>query len=218
MRNEDNTMKNVLIIGAMGYGREIFDFIQFLNSVEPQYNVKGFLDDRSNALDGFNGFPKILTSVENYEPLQEDYFICAVGEAKARWKYINMIKERNGTFVSLIHPASAISDKAHIGEGVIIPRFCSISNNVSIGDFSIMHPFCNIGHNASVGRNTSIGSHCFIGGGASVGDTTMVHPHATILPHVVVGDNVVVGAGSVVIRNVKDNMTVFGVPAKRIEY
>lgn len=211
-------MKDVLIIGAMGYGREIFEFIQSLNTVKYEYNVKGFLDDRSHALDDFKGFPKILTSVENYEPEKNDYFVCAVGDTRARAKYIDLIKNKDGHFLSLIHPDSVISDKSELGDGVIISSSCIISNYVRIGDFSIVHPFCNIGHDASVGCNTSIGSHCFMGGGSKVGNTTMVHPHSTILPHMVVGNNATVGAGSVVIRKVKDGTTVFGVPARRIEY
>lgn len=211
-------MMNVLIIGAMGYGREIFEFIQFLNTIKHEYNVKGFLDDRTHALDNFKGFPQILTSVENYEPEKNDYFVCAVGDTRARAKYIDLVKKKSGRFLSLIHPGSTVSDKSELGEGVIISGFCSISNYVKIGDFSIVHPFCNIGHDASVGCNTSIGSHCFMGGGSKVGNTTMVHPHSTILPHMVVGNNATVGAGSVVIRKVKDGTTVFGVPARRIEY
>ena len=211
-------MTDVLIIGAMGYGREVFEFIQIMNSEKPIYNIKGFLDDREHALDGFSGFPNILTSVENYEPKPGDLFVCAVGEPKARMKYINLIKKRNGNFLSLIHPESRVSKNADLGEGVIISGISIISNNVRIGDFSIVHPFCNIGHDASVGYNSSIGSHCFMGGGSSVGSTTIVHPHATILPHISVGDNAIVGAGSVVIRQVKNNSMVFGVPAKKVDY
>ena len=211
-------MKDVLIIGAMGYGREIFDFIQSLNSGRHEYNVKGFLDDRSHALDGFTGFPRILTSVENYEPDKNDYFVCAVGDVRARLKYINLIEDKNGKFLSLIHPGSMVSNKAELGKGVIISGFCSISNNVRIGDYSIVHPFCNIGHDASVGSNTSIGSHCFMGGWSTVGSMTMVHPHSTILPHADVGNNATVGAGSVILRKVKDGTSVFGVPARKIDF
>jgi hypothetical protein len=49
-----------------------------------------------------------------------------------------------------------------------------------------------------------IGKHCWIGA------------NAVILPGVTLGDYVVVGAGAVVTKNVPDNTTVVGVPAKPI--
>ena len=40
----------------------------------------------------------------------------------------------------------------------------------------------------------------------------------TFTAHKKIGDNCVVGAGSVVMRNVKDNTHVLGNPAKKIDY
>ena len=57
-----------------------------------------------------------------------------------------------------------------------------------------------------------------MGGFSRIGDNVTLHTRATILPHVKVGDNSIVGAGSVVLRNVKSNITVFGVPAKKISF
>ena len=41
---------------------------------------------------------------------------------------------------------------------------------------------------------------------------------ATILPRIKIGNDAIIGAGSVVVRNVEENTTVFGNPAKKISY
>ena len=69
-----------------------------------------------------------------------------------------------------------------------------------------------------IGKYCEVESYSFMGGFAKIGDNVTLHTRATILPHVKVGDNAVVGAGSVVLRNVKENITVFGVPAKKVEF
>ena len=211
-------MKNILIVGARGFGRECYDGLKMYPQYNREFVVKGFLDDKTDALTGFWGYAPILSSVEEYQIQEDDIFLCALGDSKAKAKYIGIIKKKGGNFITLIHPASMVYDSAEIGEGVIISQFCSISSNVKIGDFTNVQAYSNFGHDARVGKYCSIDSYTFLGGYTQIGDNVTLHTRATILPHIKVENNAIVGAGSVVIKNVKPDTTVFGVPATKVEF
>ena len=211
-------MKNLIIIGARGFGREYCNSLKLYENYGKEFIIKGFLDDKVEALDVFSGYPPILSSVEEYEIEEDDIFTCALGDPIYRKKYVNIVKQKGGAFMTLIDSKSIIHPDAQIGEGVMISAFCSISANVTIGDFSTVQPFCNFGHDAIVGSFCAIESYSFMGGFSSIGNNVTLHTRSTILPHIKVGDNSIVGAGSVVLRNVKSNTTVFGFPAKKIDF
>ena len=211
-------MKNLIIIGARGYGREYCNSLKLYENYGKEFIIKGFLDDKVEALDVFSGYPPILSSVVEYEIEEDDIFTCALGDPIYRKKYVNIVKQKGGAFMTLIDSKSIIHPDAQIGEGVMISAFCSISANVRIGDFSTVQPFCNFGHDAIVGSFCAIESYSFMGGFSCIGNNVTLHTRSTILPHIKVGDNSIVGAGSVVLRNVKSNTTVFGVPAKKIDF
>ena len=211
-------MKNLIIIGARGFGREYCNSLKLYENYGKEFIIKGFLDDKVEALDVFSGYPPILSSVEEYEIEEDDIFTCALGDPIYRKKYVNIVKQKGGAFMTLIDSKSIIHPDAQIGEGVMISAFCSISANVTIGDFSTVQPFCNFGHDAIVGSFCAIESYSFMGGFSSIGNNVTLHTRSTILPHIKVGDNSIVGAGSVVLINVKSNTTVFGVPAKKIDF
>ena len=75
-------MRNLYIIGARGFGREIFSLYLACKSSLKDVECKGFLDDKTDALDGFNGYPPIISPVEDYIPKENDVFICALGDPK----------------------------------------------------------------------------------------------------------------------------------------
>lgn len=77
--------------------------------------------------------------------------------------------------------------------GTRIGRNVSISNGVSLG-FIARGPY--------EGVPVSIGDNCYIG------------PGAKLLGRITVGNNVVIGANSVLVKEVPDSVTVFGVPAR----
>ena len=52
-----------------------------------------------------------------------------------------------------------------------------------------------------------------LAGGVTVGIETFLGTGVSVIPYISIGDHSVVGAGSVVIRNVPDRTTTFGVPA-----
>lgn len=208
-------MKQLLIIGARGFGREIYSSLSLYCN---EFNIKGFLDDNDSILEGFSGYPPIISSVENYVIEDDDIFFCALGDPIYRKKYSKIILEKGGTFLNMINPTAIVHKNAKIGQGVLIGQYCSISSDTEIGDFTVIQAYSNIGHDVKIGKNCEIESYTFLGGGSKVEDDCTLHTRSTVLPGIIIKSNSVVGAGSVVIRNVKSGTTVFGVPAKKIDY
>ena len=212
-------MKKLLIIGARGWGREVYHAIKSSNEVlSGDLTIKGFLDSKSDALEGLRGeFPPIICSPEVYEPQPDDVFFVAMGDPKWRKHYAELIEAKGGYFYTYISPYAHVLENAEIGEGSFISRWCSISDNVTIGKHVVIHGFCTLGHDAIVKDYGTLLTETFIGGGSEVGECSQMSPKSMIIPHKRIGDNVMVGAGSVVMRNYGNNVHIFGNPAKKID-
>lgn len=209
-------LRKLIIIGARGWGREVLWAVES-NKDTFQLEVKGFLDDDRHALDGLVGtFPPILSSVEAYEVCPDDLFFCALGDSEARKHYAEIIEGKGGKFATLILPKASVSPNAVIGGGTFVDEFVCISDNVNIGRHVIVQRLATLGHDTKVGDHATLGAYTFCGGKSQIGECSTLHVRTTLLRNVNVGCNAVVGAGSVVIKNVKDGEHVFGNPAKRI--
>lgn len=209
-------MKDLLIIGARGFGREIFAAAQDCIGFGTAFTIKGFLDDNPHALDTTPGYPPIIDSVEHYQPTYNDVFVCALGDPKWQKHYADIMLEKGGQFINLIHPTATIGKNTTLGVGCIILRDVGISCDITIGDFVTCQSRAIMGHDVKIGSFCHFGSYSFMGGYVQVGDLSTVHPGSIILPHVKIGAQCIVGAGSVVIKKVKDGETVYGNPAKRL--
>lgn len=209
-------MKHLLIIGARGYGRGACDIAKSMSSYGKEFDIKGFLDDKIDALATYDNYPPIIDSVENYKVQPDDVFACALGDVKYKKKYIQMILEKGGTFFSLIHSSASIGNNTKIGEGVIIGYGTQIDCDVTIGDF------CNVQTNAVIGHDSVLGDWCmidcfaFTGGFAKIGEGVTMHTRATVIPKLEVGDYATINACSLCIRNVKPGSIMLGNPAKEL--
>lgn len=213
-------MKELLIIGARGWGREVFQAISKTNEVKNgELVIKGFLDSKSDAFDGLRGkFAPIICSPEDYEIQPGDIFFVAMGDPHWRKHYAELIESKGGRFYTYISPNAYVLDTAIIGEGSFISPWCSVSDNVSIGKHVLLHAFSVIGHDSIIKNYGTLLTSSFLGGYTEVGECSQMSPKSMIVPHKKIGDNVVVGAASVVIRDVKEGDTVFGNPAKVLKY
>lgn len=133
----------------------------------------------------------------------------------ARWS-VKLRKYGNDSF---IYPNVVINGAENVilGERVTIGEFCYIWGNagLTIGDDTLIAAGCQIttlSHDvcADVYRESSISSPVFIDKNVWLGFGVKV------MPGVSIGANSIIGAGSVVTKDIPQNVIAFGAPAKII--
>lgn len=209
-------MKHLIIIGARGYGRGVYDIAKLMTDYGRTFDIKGFLDDNDNALNGYSEYAPILGPVESYEIKKDDIFVCALGDVNYKRKYVELILTKGGEFMNIIHPSVHIGSNLKIGVGCVIAYGSFVDSDVRIGDFVNIQACAVVGHDSSIGDWSILDCHTFIGGFAVVGTSATIHTGSKILPKIIIGDYSTVNAGSIVIRNVKKDSVVMGNPAREM--
>ena len=211
-------MKNLLIIGAGGMGREIFNLAKECTGFNNEYSIKGFLDDNPESLAKFDSFyPPIISSISDYNITDDDVFVCSLGNVNLKKKCIEIILNKGGKFISLIHPKAIIYETSVIGEGCIVFPYAIVGSDTKIGNYVLLQSFCSIAHDVIIGNFSRIDVQTLCVGGVKIGDCVTLHSSSIINHNVTVESYSVVGAQSFVIKNVKKGTTVHGNPAIRLK-
>ena len=113
-------MRNIIILGASGFGRETLRLIENINEVSPSWNILGFLDDNPKALDGVECEYGIIGSIKEWQPQPDQWLACALAFPEVKRKVVELLKERGAQFATLIHPNAVINPRSYIGEGTLI--------------------------------------------------------------------------------------------------
>lgn len=209
-------MKKIIIIGARGYGRHVYDLAKTMKGFGSDFIVKGFLDDKADALDSYDNYPPILSSVESYALQENDVFVCALGDVRFKKKYIDIIIQKGGEFFSIIPSSVKIGSNAVVGKGCVLGFNTIIDCDAHIGDFVTIQENVAIGHDVVIGDNSMIDSFSFLGGFSIIGKNVTIHTSSVIVPRITVEEDSVINAGSVVIRNVNKGSIMMGNPAKKL--
>ncbi|WP_279120016.1 acetyltransferase [Fusobacterium varium] len=209
-------MKDVVIIGAGGFAREVAWLIEEINKKNEQWNILGFIDDNSeNVGKSLNGY-KIIGNTDYLNEMNKNiYAVIAIGNGKTRKKIVEKLKKRK--FGILIHPNVSISNSISIGEGSIICSGNILTVNISIGKHVIINLDCTIGHDAVIKNFSTFLPGTNLSGETIVEECSTLGTGSTVIQGIKIGKNVMVGAGAVVIRDIIDDSTAVGNPARTIK-
>lgn len=211
------SMKEILIVGAGGFGRELLQWIKDINRITPKWEIGGFLDDNLDALNDYEIDYPIVGTIQGYVPKENEVLACAIANPNIKERVIHVLKQRGAEFTSVIHPTALVSDYAKLGEGIIMYPNSGINANAKMGDFVTLLS-SGIGHDAVIGDYSTISSYCDITGGVCLGERVFLGSHVTIVPQRRIGSDVYIGVGSVVMTNIKPGYHVMGNPAKKFDF
>ena len=213
-------MKNLIIFGASGFGREVAWLVERINNVAPTWNLLGFMDD-DDSIQGslINGY-KVLGKTKDVSSYPDAYFVCAVGASRTREKIVNNLKSVNPDikFGTVIDPSVEKSDLVSIGEGSIICAHTIITVNISIGKHVIINLDCTVGHDAVLGDFVTLYPSVNVSGITKIGHAVELGTGMQIIQGKTVGDYSIVGAGAVVVKDIPEKCTAVGSPAKPIKF
>lgn len=209
-------MKDLIIVGAGGLGREVLQMCMEINKAENRWNIKGFIDDNLDALNGLECKYSVIGTIKDWQPAADEVFVLAIANPKIKKLIVEGLIAKGATFETVISPRAFVADNAKIGKGVVVSTFCFVSDNTVLGDYVFINAYTSIGHDTCLGEYSSTMAHVDITGCCKVGKETYWGSSAVALPSSVIGDNAKIGAGSIVLKKAKAGKTYFGVPAEEI--
>lgn len=213
-------MKDLLILGAGGFGRETAWIVERINRQNPEWNILGFIDDNEEICGNTINNYSVIGNCEKILDFPNAYIVCAVGAAKVRKTIIDKVKKikPNTRFAILIDPSVEKSDFASIGEGTIICAHTIISVNVTIGEHVIINADCTVGHDAMINNFVTLYPSVNVSGTTEIGTCSELGVGMQIIQGKKIGSYSIIGAGAVVIKDIPDKCTAVGSPAKPIKF
>lgn len=209
-------MKNLYIVGAGGFGREVYGWLRDEVALLKDHNFIGFLDDDAGALSDLDSEYGVVGPITGFKPDENDSFICGIGSVKWKKQLCQPMLDAGARFLTLVHPTALIGRGVQLGEGVVICPRVTLTCDIRIGAMTMINCHSSAGHDANVGAWCTISAHCDLTGGTVLGDEVFLGSGVRIIPYKKIGARSTLGAGSVIIRDVPESVSVFGNPARVI--
>ncbi|MFS1525546.1 acetyltransferase [Microbulbifer sp. 2304DJ12-6] len=200
------------ILGASGHGKVVADTAEYCGWQSIQ-----FFDDAWPGLRTNGVWPVVGdTAVLMKQVAKFDGVLVAIGDNRVRYCKLCELLSVGAPVVTLIHPAANVSRYSSVGVGTVVFAGAVVNVNTNIGLGCIINTGCSVDHDCILGGAVHISPGARLAGGVVVGELSWVGIGASVRQLVCVGKGVTIGAGSAVLDDIPNDLTVVGVPAKKI--
>lgn len=196
-------MNKIIIIGHGGHAKSVVDTIER----QGIYKIVGYIVPEKDNNQLREDYPIIGTDND----LERIYLqgvhnvamgIGYLGNSFLRLELYNKLKKIGYKFPVIKDPASVVSDKAIIKEGVFIGKGAIINRDVEIYEMCIINTGAIIEHECLVKAFSHISVGTILCGNVCVGEFSFIGANATIIQGREISNNKIIGAGEVVRKNI----------------
>lgn len=210
-------MKDIYIVGAGGFGREVLWLIQRINNVNLEWNIKGFIDDNKSIQNTIIDEYPVVGTIDDLENI-DGYVVIAIGNSRIKKNIVERIKSiSNVKFATLVDPSTIMSNRVNIGEGSIICAGNIITVDIKIGNHVILNLDCTVGHDVVINDFVTVYPSANISGNTMIGRCSEIGTGTKIIQGTFICDNVILGAGATVVKDIAVEGTYVGTPTKKIK-
>lgn len=204
-------MKNIIIVGAGGLGKEIVWLIEDINIKHPTYVIQGYVDDEKPIGWSYNGYSVIgrINELPELCCMSRANAVIALQKGSDRRRIVEDLGEFD-SWETLIHPSAIISMTSSIGKGCMFFANCIVSIDTVIGDFALCYLASIISDNCEIGDFVSMMSGSTVSEHVVIEDETYLSAGVTVCPDIKIGRRATAGAGTLVNKNLASNEVVNG--------
>lgn len=207
--------ETLLLIGASGHARAVAEVIR----AEGNYRILGLIDSFQPAGTGCFGYPVLGGEAEIpalCETLNNRHIIVAIGDNYQRQAMSERIMENTPgvVFPTVVHPSAVLAPDVRSGWGCVIMPGVIVVSGCSLGNGCLLNTGAILEHDGTMEDWSSLGPGVTAGGNLVLGRRSAVNLGAQVIHKIRIGRDTLVGAGAVVLHDLPDQVTAYGVPCR----
>lgn len=208
--------KNVVLIGGGAHAYAVLDMLKQRKGL---YKVIGYCDRQETGLKcRYLGKDNDLLKIKGCSRTQVQLVMAIGVDVILRERVFRAFKKKGYLFLTYIHPAALVSPLAKVNEGGVIFPGVVLGGGVVLKENICVYSNSVIEHRTIIGGHAYVGPAVAIAGDCLIGKSSFWGIGSCCIEKISLPDWTSVGAGSVIIKSMKkENITLAGVPAKRIE-
>jgi sugar O-acyltransferase (sialic acid O-acetyltransferase NeuD family) len=213
----EETKKRILLFGG---GNQVHYTIDIIEK-ENKYEVIGIIDSVHEIGADRYGY-KVLGRQDNLINIVDEYKIDAglitIGDNWSRSIVYNAIINQMPSFefINAIHPSVIIGKNVELGFGIVMMAGVIVNPLSKIGNFTFFATGCQIEHDCIIQDYASVSAGSIMGGYVNIGKYSAITLGVTILDRLKIGENSVIGSGSLVLKDIPDNVLAYGNPINKV--
>ena len=141
-------MPNLLIMGAGGFGRMVYETAQQTG----QFQKIAFLDDASKD-------SRVIGKCVDYPAWIKQYpcAVAALGNNVTRLRWTRQLIEAGFEVPAIVHPTAVVSPSAQLGQGSFVMQRAVLNTNVTLGVGCLINSGAIVDHDSQIGDGAHIG-------------------------------------------------------------
>lgn len=203
--------ESFLVFGGGGHAKVVIDAL-----LASGWEILGCYDDNPAllGLEIVQGVPVVGGSSSMLADWRKGRkVIVAIGENRLRRRLSSLWEVEFGVASA---PSVVLGSGVKIGAGTMLLPSATVNIDTFIGSHAILNTSCSVDHDCRIGDYAHLAPGCALGGAVTVGEGAFLGVGVKVIPGIRIGRWSVVGAGAVVTKDLPDNCTAVGVPAKVI--